>query len=109
MGIDYKGALVVGYTEDELGDILLDFQDFGRTDKELLYEFAEELEMSVFHPYYDSDLEVCIYGMSIAESETYSATEVSMAEIYENFILLKQNLVETTGYIPSLYIMSSGY
>ena len=107
MGVEYRGQLVVGYDIDELETIAFqrlhieDYEDMNSREK------SEVLGMEKFAPYYDADPDDCIYGRSIAQSDDYSATQVSLKEI-ESVAGVVVGMFEEFGIRPDVYIMAEG-
>lgn len=106
MGVEYRGQLVVGYDIDELETIAAnagdeEILDYCARDK------AEAFDMDKFSPYYDADYTDCIYGRSIARSDDYSATRVSI-ETLDAVRVIAAEMLEEFGIKPDIYIMAEG-
>lgn len=110
MGIEYRGQLCVGYDYGELESLIINNQDrFEGIDVDELSsrEKAEVLGMGKFAPYYDADMDDCIYGWSITRGDDYSATRVRTKDLQavEGTI---QTMTDEYGLVPSIYIMAEG-
>lgn len=103
MGIEYRGQLCVGYTYEEVQE-LIDKSDFAGS----VYDFVEEEGLSSFGPYFDASEEDCIFGHSAVQSYDYSSVEVDLDKIGEIAQALKDNLLVEYGVEPKAYIMAEG-
>lgn len=110
MGVEYRGVLVVGYDYDELQTVIdKNLNRFEGVDIDELStrEQAEFLGMGKYSPYYDADMDDCIYGWSIARSDDYSAARVRLKDLQgmEGTI---QGMMDEFGLMPDIYIMAEG-
>jgi hypothetical protein len=91
MGTYYKAKLIVGLPQDE---IEID-------DEEILDEMDRACS------YYDCDSDATILGVTVASSEDYSATEISLDPA--KIDAAKATFRELTGQDGKLYLSPHGY
>lgn len=103
MGVDYRGQLCVGYTYEEVQE-LIDKADFAGS----VYDFVEEEGLDSFGPYFDADEDDCIFGHSVTQSSDYSHRQVDTDKIATLAQSLKDNLLSEYGIEPKAYIMAQG-
>lgn len=103
MGIDYRGQLCVGYTYEEVQE-LMDKAGFEGD----YYDFIEQEGLSSFGPYFDADKEDCIYGHTAVQSYDYSFVEVDVDKVGGVARHLKDGLLIEYGIEPKAYIMAQG-
>lgn len=103
MGVDYRGQLCVGYTYEEVQE-LIEKVDFPGS----VYDFVEEEGLDSFGPYFDADEDDCIFGHSVTQSSDYSHREVDTDKIATLSQSLKDNLLSEYGVEPKAYIMAQG-
>lgn len=65
MGVEYRGVICVGYDYDEITEIIDDRYDGD------IYDFCEEVGISVFSPYFDAEYQDCIFGYKVFSSDDY--------------------------------------
>src|ERR1051326_2932595 len=103
MGIDYRGQLCVGYTYEQVLNLLKSSDCEGD-----LYDFLEQEALESFGPYFDASEEDCIYGYSVTQSSDYDCKEVDLDKIGGVAKHLKDGMLIDYGIEPKAYIMAQG-
>lgn len=112
MGVDYRGQLCVGYTEEELEMVFALANGADKIDQEQwammdTYEKLEILGLERYGPYFDADYEDSIFGWSVVESSTYGATEVTSKELAKVPEMISR-MFQEYAVMPAVYIMAEG-
>lgn len=113
MGVDYRGQLCVGYTEDELEMVFNLANAADQVDEEYweqldTYEKLEILGLERYGPYFDAGYEDSIFGWSVVASSTYGATEVTTKELAKVPEMINR-MFQEYAVMPAVYIMAEGY
>lgn len=101
MGITYRGALCVGYTYDQILEIRGESTDD-------LQDWYEGQGFDSFSPYFDADVEDCIYGCLIEGSDDYSKKKIT-EDLDDRIDCRKQQMEREYGIVPETYIMAHGW
>lgn len=110
MGVEYRGQLCIGYTKDELETVVhanlhmfegVDIDDMSSREKAEVFGFGN------FAPYYDADMADRIYGWTVARSDDYSATRITL-DRFKKIDQMTQEMIDEFGLVPSVYIMAEG-
>lgn len=110
MGVEYRGQLCIGYSQDELNDLVtinkhmfegVDTDDMSSREKAEVFGFGS------YAPYYDADMADRIYGWTIARSDDYSATKITL-DRFKKIDQMTQEMIDEFGLVPSVYIMAEG-
>lgn len=103
MGVEYRGVICVGYTLEEIES----FPNYATDEEHGVYEFCENLGLEQFAPFYDDDVENCIYGREVVASPDYFHTVVGNLD--ELIAEAKDNLSKEFGVVPKAYLMAQGW
>lgn len=99
MSVEYRGAIIVGYTYDEAAQIA----------EELGLEEVGELAFDMYSPSYDGDEGESIFGERIASSSSYSYTTIDTEDLDNTVKVLTEQYEAHFGIRPSVYLMTQGY
>ena len=104
MGVEYRGVLCVGYTFTELEELMDEYP----IDVDSIYEWCEQNDIQSYSPYYDADVDHCIYGHEVAGSDDYNYAEVQPG-LDEKILSVQSKLMKQFGKASKAYIMANGW
>jgi hypothetical protein len=104
LGVEYRGVMIVGYTHDQMEDIVEAIDPDAS-----LMDFVEEADLDYSGPYYDACRTDCIFGKIVAKSGTYSTREVDARALDLGIQNAVADLTSEWGVEPKLYIMAEGF
>lgn len=99
MGVDYRAQLIYGLPSEEVSDLLDD------SGGDCAYY---DLGLDCVSPYYDSDTEDWIIGVTISKSRDYTPTELSLEELPAKLEAAKKKFFDVTGKEGKLYLSPHG-
>lgn len=99
MGVDYSAKLIYGLPSEEVPELL--------DDSEGDYAYYD-LGLDRVSPYFDSDQDAWIIGVTIAKSRDYTPTEVNLEELPAKLEAAKKKFFEVTGKEGKLYLSPHG-
>jgi hypothetical protein len=101
MGIYYQAAIVVGLPYEELDNAV---------GGERFNEILENDDPRRWSPYYDSDLDDCIFGIRAMRTDDYSYEEVTVPEIDAAVSKARMKWHEMfPDILPKVFLMPYGY
>lgn len=98
MGVDYRGAIVLGYTYNEAEHIATS-KDCDRDD----------LDLEQYGPYYDADCTDSIFGECMVRSSTYHYASFDTEDLDNSYKVRADEMEEEFGIRPEMYIMAQGF
>lgn len=99
MGVEYRGAIVIGYDYDEALQIA---QTLGLDD-------VEDLQFEMFAPSYDGPPEYSIFGQYLAKSGDYDYIEFDTEDVDNTAKVLADEYEANFGIRPRVYLMAQGW
>lgn len=99
MGVEYKGAIVVGYTYDEALQIA----------EGLGLEAVGDLAFDMYSPSYDGDEDESIFGQRIEKTWAYMYNEIDLEDLDNTAKVLSDEWEGNFGVRPKVYLMAQGY
>lgn len=99
MGVEYRGAIVLGYEYDEACKIA---ETLGLDD-------VEELQFEAFAPSYDGALQDSIFGESLEKSGDYDYVEFDTEDVDNTAKVLADEYEANFGIRPRVYLMAQGW
>lgn len=109
MGVEYRGVLCVGYTYEQAQALYEECLDDGGNFKyDDIYDFCEGVGLTSYSPYFDADVEDCIYGDEVEASNDYNYAVVG-ENVDQRIKEVRERLKKEFLITPKAYIMAHGW
>lgn len=99
MGVEYKGAIVLGYDYDTAVVIA---EDLG-------LEEVGDLAFDMYSPSYDGTEDESIFGQRIETTWAYMYNEINLEDLDNTVRVMSDEWEANFGVRPKVYLMAQGY